>query len=532
MPSGIKRTHDEFLKLFMENNSSSNNIEIKGRYKTNNTPIDCICRVCGYHWSPTPKSLLSNHGCPKCNKHIKLSHDEFKELLKVNNPHCASIELLESYQAMSQKIRCRCSVCSYEWDARCSDLVYAKSGCPRCSGNVGYSHEKFLADIQSYNPNSKNIEILSTYIGSTKRINCKCRICGHEWSPIASSLRQGTGCPECAKKRIAIIAREQLKNSQRQIQDTHDAFILKFQKKNPHSKQIEILSQYKGSHGRIQCKCKKCGTEWETVAANLLSGSGCPKCSHSSTSFMEQFIALALIAVLGDSEVIQRDRKTIGKEIDILIPRYNIAIEIGSWKWHQKLYKDDLYKQELCRQKGIRLIIIYDSCTDMLLSQKDVYSYQFDLGSENNHQTLKVIINKLLNIINIQYIFSETEWREITRVSYEKSQRMNHADFMDKFKKNNDCSDTIEILSRYTRATDRIKCRCKICNYIWETAASELIRGSGCPKCKIAEIGHQKSKQHIIKEWREKNPNGSKLKCEKETGISRITVYKWWNAME
>ena len=26
-----------------------------------------------------------------------------------------------------------------------------------------------------------------------------------------------------------------------------------------------------------------------------------------------------------------------------------------------------------------------------------------------------------------------------------------------------------------------------------------------------------------------KNPNGKKIDCEKETGISRPTVLKWWN---
>ena len=39
-------------------------------------------------------------------------------------------------------------------------------------------------------------------------------------------------------------------------------------------------------------------------------------------------------------------------------------------------------------------------------------------------------------------------------------------------------------------------------------------------------IGSDKSE--IIKVWRQKNPNGKKSDCIKQTGLSKPTVYKWW----
>ena len=36
------------------------------------------------------------------------------------------------------------------------------------------------------------------------------------------------------------------------------------------------------------------------------------------------------------------------------------------------------------------------------------------------------------------------------------------------------------------------------------------------------------TKEDIVKEWIEKNPNGSQYRCVKETGLSRNTVRKWW----
>ena len=31
------------------------------------------------------------------------------------------------------------------------------------------------------------------------------------------------------------------------------------------------------------------------------------------------------------------------------------------------------------------------------------------------------------------------------------------------------------------------------------------------------------------KEWRKNNPNGKKAQCIRDTGLSKMTVYKWWN---
>lgn len=40
------------------------------------------------------------------------------------------------------------------------------------------------------------------------------------------------------------------------------------------------------------------------------------------------------------------------------------------------------------------------------------------------------------------------------------------------------------------------------------------------------------SKQMIVQEWREKHPDGRKVDCIKETGLSKPTVYRWWDAKD
>ncbi len=39
----------------------------------------------------------------------------------------------------------------------------------------------------------------------------------------------------------------------------------------------------------------------------------------------------------------------------------------------------------------------------------------------------------------------------------------------------------------------------------------------------------RKPKKDIVEQWRIANPEGRKIDCERETGLSRHTVLKWWN---
>jgi len=36
------------------------------------------------------------------------------------------------------------------------------------------------------------------------------------------------------------------------------------------------------------------------------------------------------------------------------------------------------------------------------------------------------------------------------------------------------------------------------------------------------------TKEQTVKEWRAAHPDGKKIDCERETGLSRHTVLKWW----
>ncbi len=53
--------------------------------------------------------------------------------------------------------------------------------------------------------------------------------------------------------------------------------------------------------------------------------------------------------------------------------------------------------------------------------------------------------------------------------------------------------------------------------------------GNGRKKGSVVSA-EQSTKAQIIKQWREANPNGKKIDCERSTKISRKTIQKWWNS--
>ena len=69
----------------------------------------------------------------------------------------------------------------------------------------------------------------------------------------------------------------------------------------------------------------------------------------------------------------------------------------------------------------------------------------------------------------------------------------------------------------------------------WKVANGECQMGrpKGAKDLKPRKTGRpaieQDNKRAIVEAWQLANPQGSKANCIKETGLSKPTVYKWWD---
>lgn len=138
---------------------------------------------------------------------------------------------------------------------------------------------------------------------------------------------------------------------------TNGAFVEELKFINP---TIIPLEKYVTGNTPILCKRNICNNEWKASATNLLrgrrcpkcfgknkyllDGTACPKCENYNTSYVEKYIYYSFVYALGEDKVVSRDRKAIGKELDIYIPSLKLAVEPGAWKWHKNKLESDLGK--------------------------------------------------------------------------------------------------------------------------------------------------------------------------------------------
>lgn len=265
-----RKTHEDFIK---EMNIKKPNIKILGEYINACTKIKCKCLIDGCEWEAMPSMVLTKTGCPKCgiisstnNSKIKRrkSHSQFIEEAKYKNPN---IEILTEYINKRTKVKCRCKIDGYEWEANPSDIIKG-CRCPKCFHIFRVSKqkktpEKFNEQIKEIHP---NIELLSKYINNRTKVKCRCRVDGYEWEAKPGNLLNGCGCYECGIKKISD------KNRKTNLEIKEDMKRI--------DKNIEIISGYKSSKTKVKCRCKIDGYEWETEFYSLVKrGYGCPKCN-------------------------------------------------------------------------------------------------------------------------------------------------------------------------------------------------------------------------------------------------------------
>lgn len=207
---------------------------------------------------------------------IERDRDEIFEQYKSLDPNEDFIQKLSAvnsdvipmsrYTLSSNKIKCKCKKCGHEWMVTPNKLL-SGSGCPKCSGKMKKDTEQFAVELKRVNP---RIELVGEYSNSLSPIRVRCKKCHYEWSPVASSLLVGNGCPKCAHR----------------ITLTHDQFVEELKSINA---DIEVLGEYKTKKTPILVKCKKCGREWLVTPDNLLRNHGCAKCAGHLKKTTKEF---------------------------------------------------------------------------------------------------------------------------------------------------------------------------------------------------------------------------------------------------
>lgn len=360
---------------------------------------------------------------------------------------------------------------------------------------MAYTHEQFVNKLKSINP---SVKVVGIYTKAVEPVTVECLNCHRIWNPKAYSLLSGKGCSHCSALKGA------QNNTGKTGLKTQESFITEMATVNP---DITFIGKYINGHTNIECICSICNHKWSAKPYSLLQGHGCPRCVKSGTSFMEQFIKCSFEIALGENSVISRDKSTIDMELDILIPSLKIAIEPGNWLLHKKSFKRDSLKRERCKEKGIRLITIYDKYP---LNEKppfdiDCFIFSDDLN-KSDHSIIRNLVSDLLKASNIQYSFSELQWETIEKQAYDNSKAKTHNDFIEEMKH---LHPTITVKGKYVNANKRLLVKCTVCGFEWDGVPANMLAGDGCRKCgtKVAHANFIKEQSEFEKQVQTANPD-------------------------
>lgn len=150
------------------------------------------------YWT-RPYDLLNGHGCPKCCKSTKKTHEDFLlAFSKMENSD--KIEILDEYINSDAKMLVRCKIDNYKWYSSSHKLL-SGYGCPVCSGKITV---KGINDVATLRPDLikyfDNITDTYTYTtGSRKKVKLHCIDCGHSKIMSVDRLfKKGFSCAYCS----------------------------------------------------------------------------------------------------------------------------------------------------------------------------------------------------------------------------------------------------------------------------------------------------------------------------------------------
>lgn len=190
-------------------------VSVIGQYIDSHTNIEMYCDIHNETFLQAPTNALSGKlGCPICaalrrGRSRRKSNDQFLQEVAVRHPN---LIVNSEYISSEVKVNCTCRVCGHISDYYPVTLTHGSGGCFVCGNRkisqaLTMSEDEFISMLKLVND---SIFVIDGYTNASNHVNVRCAICDYEWSPVAKSLLQGVGCPQCASSHGERIIRNYL----------------------------------------------------------------------------------------------------------------------------------------------------------------------------------------------------------------------------------------------------------------------------------------------------------------------------------
>lgn len=316
----------------------------KSEYHNKTTKLTIICPEHG-EFEQTPRHHIDRkQGCRKCSttkiadEQSKTTNEFIKESKEIHGNKYDYSKV--KYKGHKTPVTIICPEHG-EFEQMPNNHLKGR-GCKYCGGTSSMDKNLFIYKAKKIHGNKYDYS-KSEYTTSSNKITIICPEHGEFEQTPNNHLSKNRGCPYCNNT----------------VFDTY-SFIKKA--KEVHGNKYNYSkSEYKGKHNDITIHCPKHGDVTVTPHYHLVYG-GCKKCKNSKSN-----IEIELKNFIEGSQThrIKPNDRTIlnGKELDINIPEYGLAIEFNGLYWHNELFVDKNYhlnKTRECEKQGVQLIHIFE----------------------------------------------------------------------------------------------------------------------------------------------------------------------------
>ena len=220
--------------------------------------------------------------------------------------------------------------------------------------------------------------------GVSIKVWWKCKK-GHRYEASANNrIGRNQGCPFCANKKVLA--------GYNDLATTNPELVKEWDWEHNIIKPSEISF---GSQKVVNWICKR-GHRWRAVVYSR-ANCGCPYCAKElKISYPEKVIAFYIKKLFPDLIENYKD-KLLGKhELDVFIPKINVAIEYDGAKWHQNVEKDKI-KDDLCNKLKITLIRVREiGCPDYGSASKKLFLHY------NNQKELIDTLYSIIQFLSVK----------------------------------------------------------------------------------------------------------------------------------
>ena len=349
----------------------------KVQYVNARTKVCIICPKHGEFWQ-TPHDHLTGRGCPFCKRETISStklYSKEKFVEKANVVHDWKYDYSKSdYVDSKTKICIICPKHGEFWQRPSNHLE--GQGCPLC--NSKSTTTDFICKAKERYGNAFSYDKVN-YVDSSTKVKIKCNACGSFFFQTPARHLSGHGCHKCNGG----------------VLDTFDTFVEKANKVHNNFYNYDKV-KYVNSKTKVTITCPKHG-DFKQLPYNHLLGEGCPKCSHHVSNWENEIADF--LREFG-FEVDQSNRALLnGKELDIVLYQFNLAIECDGLRWHSEEFNSDknyhLSKTLECEKHGIRLIHIFE---DEWLNKSDIWK---SMLSNMLHKTKNKVYARKCKLKNV-----------------------------------------------------------------------------------------------------------------------------------